>query len=179
MQNTDANVKGGAAVELWDLYDKNRRPLGRLHRRGDTIEAGTYHLVVSVMTINSKGEILLTLRSKGKNPYPDMWEITAGSALSGEDSLQAAKRELLEETGIAAEDGELRLVNTYINGHGSGAIVDMYIIRKDIAAEDIRLQKGETDAAKWVTPEAFDEIAKKGRITPPVVRRFVNYRKYI
>ena len=163
-------------MELWDLYDKNGDPLGRLHRRGDPLPAGTYHLVISVMTCTSDGRILLTLRSAKKHPYPALWEITAGSALAGEDSMTAAKRELYEETGITAEP---EFVHRYSSSYGSGSLVDMYILRRDITDDDIKLQPGETEAAKWVTPAEFDEMAAKGEITPPVVRRFEIYRRYI
>ena len=156
-------------MELWDLYDKNGVPLGRLHKRGDTIPMGAYHLVVSVMTCTSGGKVLLTLRSAKKQPYPALWEITAGSALAGEDSMTAAKRELLEETGI---DACPEFVYRYSSSYGSGSLVDMYILRADIPEDAVKLQPGETEAAKWVTPAEFDEMAAKGEITPPVVRRF-------
>ena len=163
-------------MELWDLYDRNRMPLGRQHRRGDPIPPGAYHLVVSVMTCSSDGKVLLTLRSSKKHPYPALWEITAGSAVSGEDSKSAARRELLEETGIIADP---KLVYTYSSSHGSGSIVDMYMLRMDISVNELTLQPGETEDAKWVTPEEFDEMAARGLITPPVVRRFGIYRKFI
>ena len=33
-------------MELWDLYDENRIPLGRTHPRGGPVPEGTYHLAV-------------------------------------------------------------------------------------------------------------------------------------
>lgn len=166
-------------MELWDLYDKNRRPVGKLHKRGETIPMGTYHIAVSIMTLNARGQLLITRRSPGKQPYPGLWEITAGSVVAGEESRPAALRELYEETGIKAADTELEFVHTYANSHGSGAIVDMYIVRKDLDISELRLQKGETEEARWVTPEEFDALAERGMVTPPVVRRFAIYRNYI
>lgn len=151
------------------MYDKNRQPLNKLHKRGKPIPHGEYHIAVSILTLNSDGKILLTLRSANKQPYPALWEITAGSVVAGEESRHAAVRELYEETGISAAEDELSYIGEY---RGTGAIVDMYMIRRDIAAEDVRLQKGETDAAKWVTPDEFEAMAADGCITPPVVRRF-------
>ncbi|MBQ8942091.1 MAG: NUDIX domain-containing protein [Firmicutes bacterium] len=156
-------------MELWDLYDKDRRPLNKLHKRGKPIPHGEYHIAVSILTLNSKGEILLTLRSADKQPYPAMWEITAGSVVAGEESLHAAVRELYEETGIEADESELVYIG---ENRGTGAIVDMYMVRRDIDLKDLRLQKGETEEAKWVTPAEFEAVAESGSITPPVVRRY-------
>lgn len=156
-------------MELWDLYDKDRKPLNKVHKRGKPIPHGEYHIAVSILTLNSRGEILLTLRSAGKQPYPALWEMTAGSVVAGEKSLDAAMRELYEETGIEAAPGELEYIG---ENRGTGAIVDMYLLRRDIDIDSLRLQAGETEAAKWVTPREFETIAERGEITPPVVRRY-------
>ena len=41
--------------ELWDVLDENRNPTGRLHRRGDFLKKGDYHLAVLILLENSKG----------------------------------------------------------------------------------------------------------------------------
>ena len=91
------------ADELWDIYDENRQLTGRLQRRGDPMQEGDYHLSVHVWMQNSRGEFLITQRSPNKG-YPLMWESTGGSALTGDDSLTAALREVEEETGLRAEN---------------------------------------------------------------------------
>lgn len=163
-------------MELWDLYDKDRKPLGRLHKRGEPLPKGTYHIVVSVLTLNLKGQILITLRDYDKNPYPALWEITAGSAIAGEDSRTAAKRELSEETGIDITDDELEFAHTYVSGGGSGSIVDMYIVRKNIGINKVHLQNGETVAVKWAFPEEFEKLIEEHKVTPPVARRYEIYK---
>ena len=89
-------------MELWDLFDAGRRPLVRTHPRGTPCAAGEYHIVVSVWTLDSRDNFLLTLRDPAKESYPNTWENTGGSALAGETSRAAAVRELAEETGILA-----------------------------------------------------------------------------
>ena len=90
-------------MELWDLYDKDRRPLGRTHQRGLPVPPGAYHLAVIVVILNPKGEVLLTRRAPEKDACPGWWENTGGSVLAGETSLEAITRELREETGATAE----------------------------------------------------------------------------
>ena len=36
-------------MELWDLYDEHRAPLGRTHQRGLPLAPGEYHLAVIVV----------------------------------------------------------------------------------------------------------------------------------
>ena len=86
---------------LAEVYDKDRKPLGRTVERGAPLPEGTYHLAVQIAPLNSRGEILLTRRADSKPKYPGCWEIPGGCAKAGEDSPTAACRELLEETGIA------------------------------------------------------------------------------
>ena len=49
-------------MELWDLYDAQRIPLGKTHLRGNDFEAGTYHQVIGVWTLHKSGKGLLTQR---------------------------------------------------------------------------------------------------------------------
>jgi Isopentenyldiphosphate isomerase len=161
-------------MEKWDLYDERRKLLKKIHIRGDKFNEGEFHIVVETWTINSKNEILLTLRDPSKEDYPNYWENTAGSVLAGEASKQGAKRELIEETGININEEELLLLNTY---KGSEAFVDQYMIRKDIKINELVLQKGETVDAKWVSLSEFDKMIEKGEIALSVVERLIPMRK--
>ena len=89
-------------MERWDLYTQDRKLTGQTMVRGEAIPAGLYHLVVGIWTINSQGRVLLTLRHPNKEVYPNTWENSGGAAKAGESSLEAAQRELEEETGYRA-----------------------------------------------------------------------------
>lgn len=156
-------------MEYWDLYDKNRKPLNKIHQRGIPLNDNEYHVVVSVVTINSKKEVLITLRDPSKKTYPNTWEITTGSVLSGETSQNAALRELFEETGINASKNELISIKTLM---GQLSFVDMYMIKKDIEITSLRMQPGETTAAKWVSFEKFNEMVRQGNISTSCAKRF-------
>ena len=81
--------------ELWDLYTKDREKTGRTHRRGEPMKEGEYHLAVHVCIFNSKNELLIQQRQPFKEDWSNMWDLTAaGSALQGENSQQAAEREV-------------------------------------------------------------------------------------
>lgn len=161
-------------MELWDLCNEKREALNRTHVRGEKMTVGEYHTVVAIWTVNSKNEILVTLRDPKKDCYANMWENTAGSALAGETSRQGAVRELHDETGIKINEDELNLLGTLKE---ESAFVDTYIIRKDVAIEDLTMQQGETVDAKLVTLEELDKMIKRGEIAAPVGRRLAELRE--
>ena len=135
-------------MELWDLYDKDRRPLGRTHQRGLPVPPGAYHLAVIVVILNPKGEVLLTRRAPEKDACPGWWENTGGSVLAGETSLEAITRELREDRRTDAH-------------------FDIYALTWEGAPEDIRFQARETDAARWVPLADWEAVAgTEGTLCP-------------
>ena len=48
--------------------------------------------------MNEKGEVLVQKRSANKKQAPNKWGMTAGHVDAGEESMQVAKREVLEES---------------------------------------------------------------------------------
>ena len=156
-------------AEFWDLFDDDRKPLGRTIRRGKmTPLSGEYHIVVMIVTMNSHGEILCTLRSPKKSKYPNLWEVTAGSVIAGEESRHAAARELFEETGIKADENELTFIKS---GKENTAFIDCYFLRRDVDIKDIVFQEGETVNAIWVGKAEFENMITQKKMAIPVARR--------
>lgn len=161
-------------AEFWDLYDKYRRPLHRLHERGRNLEKGTYHLAVGIWTVNDKNEVLITLRAPEKRDWPNMWENTAGSVLAGESSIEGAIRELYEETGITVTPDEMNFIATERTRNAFG---DCYMVRKNVEISSLTLQNGETCDAKWVSIKELDRMIEEGLVAPPVAARLSRIRK--
>lgn len=155
-------------MEVWDLFDENRKPLGKQVGRREPMKQGEYHIVVVACVVDRKGRLLLTLRAHEKEKYPDTWENTGGALQAGEESREAAARELCEETGIRVPKEEFILLDSQKEEY---AFIDFYIIRRDVPLEEIVLQKGETADARWVTPKEFREMGRKGEIAPPIYNR--------
>ena len=150
------------ADEVWDVYDENRKKTGRLHRRGDMMPKGDYHLVVHIWLMNSRGEFLLTKRAPNKG-FPGMWECTGGSALAGDDSLTAAIREAKEETGLTL-NGENAEIMLY---HGcADNFCDIWLFREDHDLSEVVLQPGETVDAKLADREEIYRMYHAGELVP-------------
>ena len=142
-----------AKDEIWDVYDSERNLTGRTHRRADPLPASDYHLVVHVWLQNSNGEFLITKRAPTKG-YPNMWECTGGSAITGDGSVAAAVREVKEEIGLDAKPENGMCVFTIT---GEDTICDVWLFRQNFNIDDIVLPENETTAAKYATT---DEIRK-------------------
>ena len=153
-------------TEYFDLYTADRRKLGRKIQRGAPIPHGEYHIVVQIMTVNSRGEILLTQRVPEKTSG-GRWECSGGCAISGETSREAAVRELYEETGIRALPSEISLEWTMVT---DSMLRDFYIVHKNVGLDRLVLQSEEVCAAKWVSFERLSEMAANGQTTRTVAR---------
>ena len=88
-------------MELWDIYDKDKKRTGRTMKRNDWIlQDGEYHLTVLGVVCRPDGKYLITKRVMTKAWAPGHWEVSGGAAQAGEESLEAAIREVKEETGL-------------------------------------------------------------------------------
>ncbi len=153
-------------MEYFDLYTADRRPLGHQIQRGAPIPRGEYHIVVQIMTVNSKGEVLLTQRVPEKTSG-GKWECSGGCAVTGENSREAAVRELREETGLVVSTEEITLEWTLTT---DSMLRDFYIVTKDARLESLRLQATEVCAAKWVSFERLEEMVRTGQTTRTVAK---------
>lgn len=156
-------------MELWDLFDENRNPLGKTHVRGTRKNPGEYHQVVSIWTVNDRGLLLTTLRSPEKDAEPNVWENTAGSVVAGEDSRTGAVRELWEETGIRIGREALLLLGT---AKESDAFIDCYLARSNVPVDEMTMLEGETVDAKWRSFAEFEQLMEQGRVAITVKRRY-------
>ena len=145
--------------EYWDILDKDRQPTGGIHKRGDPLHDGDYHLVVRAWIVNSKSEFLITQRAFNKIGFPGMWEIPSGSAAAGEDSLTATIREAQEESGIILLPENAELFNTYRRGN---SFYDNWLFRQEFDLADVVLQEGETINARAATWDEISSMMERG-----------------
>ena len=163
-------------MEILDLYDENRVFTGKTKTRGETIPKGLRILVVVTFTINSKGQLFMTLRSPEKEVYPNYWENNGGAALAGEDSRTAMQREFFEETGIKAGKEDFILLRSYTF---SNSFLDVYLLCKDFSLSEVHLQKGETCDARWVSVAEYEKVIEEGKMARPVVLRYQDLKPLI
>ena len=147
-------------MEKWDLYTLDRVKTNRVITRGDDIPKNLYHLVVHVCIFNAKNQMLIQQRQSFKEGWPNMWDVTVGgSAMIGENSRQAAMREVAEELGLKID---LEKTPPVITKYFSEGFDDIYILEKEIDISDLKLQYEEVQAIKWAgIEEILDMIGLK------------------
>jgi len=156
-------------MEWNDIYDKDRRLTGRVHRRGTYWRNGEFGLVVCVWVYDGSGNILLTRRAPGKS-YAGTWENSGGAAKAGENSRQAIARELCEETGIRAGEEEFEFIGT---DRDRSNFYDFYCLKRNVSLDEIVLLPGETDAAQWVSLEKIHQMIASGQICQVIAHQFL------
>lgn len=153
-------------MEMWDIYDSNKQKTGRTMKKNDWIlKDGEYHLTVLGVVATLDGRFLITKRVMTKAWAPGWWEVSGGAAQAGEESVDAVKREVLEETGLDVTGWDGGYVFTYSRenpGEGDNYFVDIYKFIGDFTEADVKLQMAETDGCKLATREEIAELGKQG-----------------
>lgn len=151
-------------MELWDVYNADRRPTGRLAVRGQKLAPGDYHLIVHTCIFNDAGRLLIQKRQVTKKGWPGLWDLSAGgSALHGETSAKAAAREVLEELGLSVDLAGARPAFTL---HFPSGFDDIYILRQNVQLESLTLQPEEVAAVRWATLPEVQQLLAAGKFVP-------------
>lgn len=147
-------------MERWDILNKDGGVTGRTVTRGEVrLNPGEYHLVVHIWVLGPDGRLLIQRRSRDKDLMPGEWAATGGAVIAGEDSLQAALRELKEEMSIAVPPEDMALVRRMIR---KNSFVDVWLTRADADIASLTLQESEVSEARWVSPAELLDMIKSG-----------------
>lgn len=138
--------------EEWDVYTVHGEKTGRTAFRGDNLEKGEYHLVVSALIKNSRGQYLISRRSVQKSSG-SILETVGGSAVKGDDSLSAILREVNEELGLKVDPHEMKFLKRLAIETQCSVLFDLWTLNKDVDLNALRLQSEEVSEVMWMAGE--------------------------
>ena len=154
-------------MELFDVVNKYRKPLGYKKQRGAKLEEDEYNVGIEIWIFNNK-KLLMTQRSLNKS-HPGEWEVPGGCSIAGEISTDTLIREAYEEIGIKLNKNNYQLLDTIIY---KKQFVDVYKSNMIVNIDKIILQEEEVSDIKFVSKKEFLEMATNNKIVKSVYNRY-------
>ncbi len=148
-------------MELWEVLDDKGNLTGEIMEKYDkrVFDKGLYHLGADVWIINDENKILIQKRSENKRLEPNVWAMTGGSVILGEDSKKTIVREAKEELDITIDSNKLKLITKFKTGN---VWIDTYILKVNYDINKMKFQEDEVSDVKWATYEEIDDLVKQG-----------------
>ncbi len=151
--------------EYFDLLDENGNKIGKTKLRSEVHRDGDWHKGIHIWVINSNNDILLQRRCATKNSNPNMLDISsAGHLQAGDNSQEAAIRELKEELDLDVTKDELIFIETiknslkYTETFINNEFDDVYIVRTNKKIDDLKYQAEEISEIMYVPYKKFKKM---------------------
>ncbi len=116
----------------------------------------------AVMMAVDREEQILLVRQFRLPAEQDLWELPAGRLDPGENSLEAAKRELREETGYRAQKWE-KLASFWPSPGYVGEKMDIFLA-EDLTEGKQELMDDERIKMQWFAASAVQDMIRSGEI---------------
>lgn len=142
-------------MEKRDLYDINKKIIGKTINKGEKIPDNTYIIVVSIFIQNDEGKILIEKRSEKKG---GKYGLVSGHPKAGQNSLQGIMTETREEIGLELEKRKIKILK---EGRKGNKFFDIYYINKNIEISSLEIQKEEVESVHWFTKNEIKELIKQ------------------
>lgn len=164
-------------MEYLDIVDENGLPTGKSEERKKAHREGVPHRTAHVWVFRRYAgelQILLQRRCMEKDSFPGCYDISsAGHIPAGSEIIPSALRELKEELGFDVEEKELVYCGTKhviitdefrSEPYEDNQFASVYLMWRDISAENIKFQKEEIDEVMWMEFEALKKAVVENTI---------------
>jgi hypothetical protein len=177
-ESAETIVATGAVISSIPMVDQI--PSVRIFEDGDIvsvdatkgtveIEGVVFKEVVSSV-VSRNGRCILEKRPESNHSYPGCWSLVAGKVEDGESPVEAARREILEETSIEVGEPLDSMEPLYVRE--GKVLFKVYPFHFDAGEKDPVLND-ENEDWMWASPE---DAEKLGTVTDTVtvMRRFLS-----
>ena len=170
-------------MEIFDITDDSGIPTGKTVTRSEAHDKGIPHRTAHIWIVRKDKDtyqVLLQKRSAEKESFPGMYDTSsAGHVQAGDAPLESAQRELHEELGIRAHEGDLTFAGKFhikyeMEFHGKmfrdNEVAFVYVYEKPVDIDRLVLQKEEVDEVRWFDIEEVHEgsLHRDGTFCVPI-----------
>jgi isopentenyl-diphosphate Delta-isomerase len=156
--------------DLLILVDEADREVGHMSKTQCHQGRGTLHRAFSLLIFNAAGELLLQQRAASKRLWPLYWSNSCCSHPRRAESMETAtQRRLQEELGVRCALQFLYKFQYQAQFDPAGAEHELCSVFIGRCTDDVRPDRGEILAWRWIAPEALQaELTGSGadRFTP-------------
>ena len=169
------------ADEIFDIVDQSGRIIGHaprseVHGNPELIHRSVHVLVLDIEKKTGEQRIFLQKRSADKDIQPGKWDTSVGGHVApGESVLEAAKREMSEELGIAGVD--LQFLYSYIwRSEVETELVTSYLC---YYKGPRRILRSEIDEGRVWSFAQIERMLGSGALSPNFEEEFSRLKKYL
>lgn len=158
-------------TEYRDLYDNNRKSVGKKILKGNKVPKGLNYVTVAVFIYNKKNnKWLMQKRTKDKG---GKWATTSGHPVSGQSSIEGMVSEIKEELGLEVSEQELKFISTIKR---KDKFVDIYYLESSVDIENLVIQQSELTDVTWMSNS---EIEKLNRVDKFKNTHYIYYKEML
>lgn len=161
-------------MEKVNVYNRNRELTDVIKDR-NKLQEGEYRISAHIWIINKANELLIQQRAGTAKKFPHMWSQTGGGVLVNECSKETVKRESKEELNLEIDEDEIYYIGSYVRKKD---IVDVWLVKKEIDIDKLKLEPNEVENVKLVTFEEFDNMIEKGLVVPSINPSYLLVKNY-
>ena len=161
-------------MEKVNVYNRNRELTDVIKER-NKLDDGEYRISAHIWIINKTNELLIQQRVGTAKKFPHMWSQTGGGVLVNESSKETVKRESKEELNLEIDENEIYYIGSYVRKKD---IVDVWLVKKEIEIEKLKLEPSEVENVKLVTFEEFDNMIEEGVVVPSINPSYLLIKNY-
>jgi isopentenyldiphosphate isomerase len=156
-------------MEMFQLVDRNGRPIGAAPREECHGNPRLIHLVVHLHVFEPGGSLFLQKRSMSKDTNPGLWDTSVGGHVAaGEKVRDALLREAREELGVDAE-GASFLYCYLSEGSFESEFAECFMLE---TSQPVRPDPAEIEEGRHFTLSEVRAMIGTGALTPMFEREW-------
>jgi len=147
-------------MELCDVVDKFGTRTGQVVPCGTKLDTGEYYLVMQVWIRDENNNYLIEQRGLHLQSSPGVWATTAGYVMAGEESRDAAIREVKEELGLELSPSHLKRIDRHVLDNRVEDVWMAEVVRNTIGTP---VPGEEIADCKWLSREELEKWVNRGQ----------------